>query len=151
MFNRYNFLVVLGLALLLNAPGYVKAEPPDKNFTPPAPQAASQANKPEPATKSVKIYTPAERQAYQKKMGRDIQELQQNVDKLKVKARTVPQQKKRTVLRASVDLQRRFNYAKQKLAALEAAPEKNWSSLKAEMDKTMTNLTQAVNAFEARL
>jgi hypothetical protein len=145
------FLIVVGLALLLNAPGYVKAEPPGQNITPPAPQAASQATKQEPAPESVQSYTPEERQAYQKKMGLDLQKMQEKIGDLKLRSREVSKQKKRMVLRAMVDLQRRSNSAKQKLAALEAAPEKNWSSLKNEMDNTMTNLTQAVKAYEATL
>lgn len=149
MLSRYFLIVILGLGLLPTAAGYVQAAPPGQNVTPPAPQSGSQANKELPAANSVKSYTPEEKLAYQKKTAQQLQEIQQKIEDLRVKSTKISTQKKHIFLRGLVDLQRRFMLAKQKLAALEAAPAQNWSSLKAEMDKSMAALIQAVNVLEA--
>jgi hypothetical protein len=148
---KRNFFIALGLALLLNAPVYVQADPPGKNMTSPASPAASQAKQEEPAPKSPTDYTPAERQAYQNKMARDFENLRQRVEDLKLKTLQIPPQKKRMALRALVDLQRRLNYAKQKLTALKSAPGTTWSSFKDRADKSMANLTLAVEALEGHI
>ena len=142
--------MMLMAALLIVAPGYGIAAPPGKDSTSPATQSKDLGNRGEQA-QAVKSYTPEEKRAYQKKVAADLEKIQQGIGELKVKGRTVMQQKKRMVLKALVDLQNKANAARNKLAALENAPENAWSGLKADMDKTMEGLTKTFKEVEAEL
>lgn len=143
--------IMLTAALLAVAPGYGSAEPPGKESTPPATQPKGPEKKEEQAPKSVKKYTPKEKEAYQKKTAADLTELQQKIEELKVKGRSAPQQMKRMILRGTRDLQVKANAARNKLGALEKAPEKDWGGLKAEMDKAMEELRKAYQEVESRV
>lgn len=128
--------MILMTALLIGVPGYGRAEAPGKDST-------------SPATRSVKSYTPEEKQAYQKKVAADLEKIQQGIEELKVKGRTVIQQKKRMVLKGLIALQIKANAARNKLAELEKAPENAWSGLKADMDKAMEDLDKTYKQVEA--
>ena len=142
--------MILMTALLTLAPGYGSAEPPGKDSTSPTTQSKNLEKQGKQA-RAVKSYTPEEKRAYQQKIASDLEKIQQGIDELKVKGRTVMQQKKRMVLKALVDLQNKANAARNKLAALENAPENAWSGLKADMDKTMEGLTKTFKEVEAEL
>jgi hypothetical protein len=115
----------------------------------PMPSTAPQV-KPEPPSPP-KTYTQEERQAYQKKMAKELQKLQQRFGDLKPKTQEVPPQKKRMALRTMGEAERRYYYAKQKFTVLEAAPEKDWGRRKVEFEKALAGLNQAVKALEALL
>ena len=135
-------------ALLASAPSYGSAQP--AKDTSPATQPQGPEVKGE-AAGTAKSFTPAERQAYEKKTAADLKEMQEKVDALKVKARQVVQQKKRMALKAMVSLQREANVAKNTLAALEKAPDQDWSRFKAQMNKAMEDLTKTYKEVEAHL
>ena len=135
-------------ALLASAPSYGSAQP--AKDTSPATQPQGPEVKGE-AAGTAKSFTPAERQAYEKKTAADLKKMQEKVDALKVKARQVVQQKKRMALKAMISLQRQANAAKNTLADLEKAPDQDWSRFKAQMDKAMEDLTKTYQEVEAQL
>ena len=130
--------IILTVALLAGGPVNGNAQN--------QPQGSQAQVKPGQAAKS---YTLEERQAYQSKAERDLEEIQQKVQDLKAKERTIVQQKKRTYLLAMVDIQRKLNAAKGKLAALKKASAKEWSRLQPEMDRALDDLTNAYNGVES--
>lgn len=146
---RGSFLTIVGIALLVVTSGYVNAQPSGQSSTPPATQSEGLGKKPEPASPPLKTYTPAEKQAYQQKTAANLKNIQEKVDDLKLKGRTVVQQKKRMTMRALVTLQNKANLARNKLAALEKAADADWSRLKAEIDKAMADLAQTYKEVEA--
>ncbi len=146
---RGSFLTLVGITLLVLAPGYVNGQEAGKSSTPPATQSQARGNKPEPASQPLKTYTPAEKQAYQQKMASNLKNIQEKIDNLKLKERTVAQQKKRMTMRAMITLQNKANVARNKLAALEKAAAADWSKLKADMDKSMADLAQTYQEIEA--
>ncbi len=127
--------IILTAAVLAVAPGYGQAQQAKKESPPP----------------QAKSYTAGERQAYEKKTAKDLDELQQQIHDLSVKVQTVEPQIKRTMLRSLVVLEKQYIAAKNKLAALEKASEKDWGGLKADMDKAMQELTKAYQEVESRL
>jgi hypothetical protein len=146
---RGRLLTLVGITLLVLAPGYVTAQQSGKSSAPPATQSPGLGNKPEPASAPLKTYTPAEKQAYQQKMATDLKKLQEKIDDLKLKGRTVDQHKKRMTMRALITLQNKANAARNKLAALEKAAAADWSKLKADMDKAVADLARTYQDVEA--
>ena len=142
--------IILMAALLAGAPGYGSAEQQAQPGT--APVTQPKGLKAEGGHgQAVKSYTPQEKEKYQKKIAADLEEIQQRSDDLKVKGRNVARQKKRTFLRAMVDLQRKLTIARNKLADLEKAPENAWSWLKAETDKAMAEAIETCDGVDALL
>ncbi len=124
--------IILTAALLAVAPAY------------------GQAQKESPAPKA-KSYTAGERQAYEKKTAGDLEDLEAKIHDLNAKAHAAAPQIKRTMLRAMLGLQKQSLAAKNKLAGLEKASEKDWGGLKVDMDKAMQELTKAYEDAESRL
>ena len=138
------------IVLLVIAPGYASAQQPGKKDTPPATQPQSPAVKAEPA-EAAKSYTPAERKAYEKKTGEELDAMQQRIYDLRLKTRTGAPQQKRMILRAANKLQSQTLAARNQLKELEKAPEKTWSGAKPNMDKAMTELRKTLETTEAQL
>ena len=136
--------IMLTAVLLAGVPGYGSAQQPAKKGTPPATQSQ------DPGQQAAKSYTPKEREDYQKKIAGDLKEVQQKIGGLNAKRMTLPQQSKRMFNKAMVDLQRKMSTARNKLAALEKASEKEWSGLKDNMDKALDELANTYKEIESR-
>ena len=137
-------------ALLAMAPGYGSAQPAGGKSAAPATKPKGAEEKETPA-QAIKSYSLKERPAYQKKVAADLAELQQKIDGLHGNYETARPQIKRTTLRLLAGLKKQLFAAQNQLAALEKASEKDWSGLKAKMDKAMDELTKAYKEGEARL
>ena len=135
-------------ALLASAPGYGSAQQPKD--TSPATQPQGPAVKAEPAG-TVKSFTPAERQAYEKKTAADLDAMEQRIGDLVTKSRQVVPQKRRQVIKVMRGLQVQSLDARNQLAALEKAPEDAWGGLKPGMDRAMAELRKTWEASEPYL
>jgi hypothetical protein len=147
---QWFFGILLTAVLLVMTPGYGSAQPAEGKTVSPSTQPKAGGEK-QAATKSVKSYTPKERQAYQQKVAADLDKQQQKIDNLHENYETVRSQMKRTTIRILHDLKKQLFAAQNQLAALKKAPVKDWSSLKDGMDKAMTELTEATKEAESRL
>lgn len=78
--------IILMAALLAVAPGSASAEPPAPKGVSPGTQPQGLEAKGEQAP-AVKNYTPQERQAYEKKIARDLTDIQDGINGLQVKSR----------------------------------------------------------------
>lgn len=141
---------LLMAVLLAMASGYATAQQPMKKGASPAgePNVLQQEGAPAP---SAKTYTVAQREAYQQKVAFDLNQMQTKIDGLKIKSRTVVQQKKRMAIKALIELQNMADAARRKLTGLKTAPEKDWGRLKMEMDKSMADLDTAYQVVKAHL
>lgn len=141
--------ILLTAALLAAMPGYGSAQPAKEKVASPAtaPKILEEAG---PAAPAAKGYTAQDRQAYQKKVAADLDKLQQQLNDFNNKALTTASQK-RTKMRIVVGLQKQVFVARNQLAALEKAGEKDWSGLKANMDKALKGLTKNLDEAEAAL
>jgi hypothetical protein len=141
--------IMLMAALLAIAPGYGWAVPPAQGTSaPPPPQGAGV--KAEPAA-GVKSYTPKEREAYENKTAADLDELQNKISELRLKATTGAPQKKRMIVRAAKNLQIRAIVARNQLDALQKAPPADWTAAKANLDKSMEDLKKYWASVEVHL
>jgi hypothetical protein len=146
----------LGLGILATAvilaglPGYGGAQQaaPKKASTVTQSKGSEAKGGPGQAAKS---YSPAEKEAYQKKIATDLEEIQKKVEGLKAKGRTIISQKKHMYLKGMVDIQRKEMSARGKFAALKKASGKEWSRMKEDVDKAMEALTNACNGVESFL
>jgi len=143
-----------GLGIKVNRaawpPGYGSPEPPGKEGSSQATQPNRLEEAEKPAPQSIKIYTLEEKQEYQKKIASDLAEIQKAIEKLINKWHAAPPVKKRLVRRDIVMLQQKAVRARNRLSSLEKASEKDWSSLRAEMDYTMEALLKAYAEIESR-
>ena len=114
-------------ALLVIAPGYGSAQQPKD--TPPATQPQGPAVKGEPAG-TAKSFTPAERQAYEKKTAEELEAIQQKIADLRVKAATGAPQQKRGLMLAANNLQLQEVATAQGLTALKKPPKRPGASKK---------------------
>jgi hypothetical protein len=135
------FGIMLIAALLAIAPGYGWAAPPP-------PQGVGV--KAEPAA-VVKSYTPQEREAYEKKIAAELEELQKKIYELKLKATTAVPQKKRMILMAAKNLQIRAIVGRDQLDALKKASPADWSGAKANLEKSMKDLKNYWASVEVHL
>jgi hypothetical protein len=147
---RQWFGILFLAALLAFAPGYASAEPPGASAVTPATQPQNPDVKAEPSG-VVPVYTPKEKQEYQKRTAAELAAFQEKISDLKMKAGTGAPQKRRMVLRSMTHLQGQALAAKTQLAAMEGAPDQTWGDLKAAMDKTMDELVKAWGEAEAHL
>lgn len=140
---------LLMAALLVLAPGFVNGQQPGAtSASPPGqPDVLQKEGGTAPSTSS---YTLAEREAYQRKVASELDEMQQKIGELRIKSRTVVQQKKHMLIKATIDLQRMTEAARHRLTALEAAPKKDWEKLKVDMDKAMANLNTSYQEVKAQ-
>jgi hypothetical protein len=127
-------------ALLAFAPGYGIAQQPKD--TAPVAQPQGPEVKGEPAG-TVKSFTPAERQAYEKKTAEELDAMQQKIADLRIKATAGASQQKRGLMLAANKLQLQKVAAGNRLTALEKAPETAWGAQKADLDKAMAELRKA--------
>ena len=127
-------------ALLAIAPGYGSAQQPKD--TSPATQPQGPEVKGE-AAGTAKSFTPAERQAYEKKTAEELDAIQQKIADLRVKATTGAPQQKRGLMLAANNLQMQKVAAGNRLTALEKAPETAWGQQKADLDKAMADLRKS--------
>jgi hypothetical protein len=142
--------IFLIAALLAVAPGYANAEPPAAGGATPATPAQAPEVKAEPVG-AVPTYTPKQKQEYQKKTAAELTALQQKITDLKLKAGSGRRQNRRMIFKSANHLQAQAVAAKNQLAAMEKAPDQNWGDLQEKMDKTMDELTQALQAIEAHI
>lgn len=129
--------IMLMAALLAIAPGYGSAQQPKD--TSPAIQPQGPEVKGEPAG-TAKSFTPAERQAYEKKTAEELDAIQQKIADLRIKARTGAPQQKRMLILAANNLQMQKIAAENQLTALGKASETAWGPQKADLDKAMKEL-----------
>jgi hypothetical protein len=132
--------ILLMAALMAVVPGYARAASQSK--------VLKETGSPASPTKT---YSPAEKKAYEEKIASDLNNMQQKINELKIKSRTVVQQKKHMAVVSLMDLQNKANAARGKLAALKTAPPNAWSGLKAKLDKSMADLSTAYQEVEAHL
>jgi hypothetical protein len=126
-------------ALLAIAPGYGSAQQPKD--TSPATQPQGPEVKGEPAG-TAKSFTPAERQAYEKKTAANLEEIEKNIDASVLKVNKVVPQKKRMVTKIVKGLAVQAMNARNQLEALQKAPENSWGGLKINMDRNMESLNE---------
>jgi hypothetical protein len=124
-------------ALLALAPGLGSAQ--QSKDTPAVTQPQGPEVKKEAAAPA-KSFTPAERQAYEKKTASDLDTMEKRVGDLVVKVREVVPQRRREVMKIMRGLQTQALAARNQLTALEKAPENSWGALKPGMDRTMAEL-----------
>lgn len=134
------FGIMVMAALLAIVPGYGRAQQPKD--TSPATQPQGPEIKSE-AAGAVKSFSPAERQAYEKKTAEELDAIQQKIADLKVKAATGAPQEKRMLILAANNLQMQKIAAGNQLTALEKASETAWGQQKAKLDKAMEELRKA--------
>ncbi len=141
------WLRILLLAGLLGlAPVSGSAQPAGEKAASPAPESAVQETRtPAPAGTN---YTLKDRQAYQKRVGADLEEFQQRLNNLNEKPITMVSQRRMKV-RAVVGLQQRVLTARNQLADLEKANDQEWGGLKSGIDKTMKDLKRSFDQTEA--
>jgi hypothetical protein len=132
--------ILFTAALLASAPGYGSAQQPKD--TSPATQPQGPAVKGE-AAGTAKSFTPAERQAYEKKTAEELDAIQQKIADLRIKAATGAQQQKRLLIQAANNLQMQQTGARSELTALEKASASAWGPQKAKVDKAMQGLRKA--------
>jgi hypothetical protein len=130
-------------ALLATAPAYGGAQQPKDQ--PSAPQSQGPAVKAE-AAGTAKSFTPAARQAYEKKTAKELAAIQQKIADLRVQATTGSPQMKRIIIRAANHLQMQKTAAGNRLTALGKAAGTAWSQQKADLDKAMAQLRKACEA-----
>ncbi len=134
--------IMLTVALLTGVPGYGIAAQPGQQGTSPAAQPKGVEAKGEQG-QAGKSYTLKEKKQYEERITLDLAEIQKKIEDLRGKGRQVGPQKKRTFRMALVDVQRKNIAAQNRLAALKKAPEKDWSGMKADMDKAIEELSKA--------
>lgn len=139
------------MALLILAPYTAKAQPPDKSSISPTAQPQSRSIREIQLAQSIKHYPPEEKKAYEGKIAQELNNLEQQINDLALAGRSGPPQTKRMRLRMVLTLKQQLFAAKRRLANLTGAPDQDWSSLKVEMDKTMTGLRLAYKKTAARL
>ncbi len=145
------FAIMPLAALLAVAPAAAWPQQPAGKTTPPAAPAKAAAAPQTPAAAG-KIYTPEEKQAYQKKATAQLDQLQQQIGAFKVeKMNACPPQKKRTYARAFMVLEKKEILARNKLAALEKASKADWSRLKAETDQALADVQKTYTEAEQGL
>lgn len=144
------WLGILLMAMLLAAPGYASAEPPGTSGAAPAAQPQGSEVKAEPAG-AVPSYTPKEKKDYQKKTAAELAAIQEKIIDLKLNAGKGRRQSRRMIPQSANSLQAQILAAKDRLAAMEQAPDPTWGELKAEMDKTMDELVKALETVEAHV
>ena len=132
------------------APVYGSTEPPGKGSSSQETQPNRLQEAEKQAPPSIKTYTLKEKQEYQKKIASDLAEMQKEIDQLITKWHAAPPVKKRLVRRDIVSLQQKAIRARNKLSALEKASDKDWSSLKADLDYTMEVLIKAYAEITSR-
>ncbi len=138
--------ILLMAGLLAVVPASGKAQPAGEKGPSPAAEPKVQGTvTPAPSGKS---YSLKDRQAYQKKVTADLDQLQQQINGLMAEAKP---QTRRSLSRARLGLQKKLVAARNQLAALEKSSEKDWSGLKAEMDKAVEELTKDYQKIEASL
>lgn len=130
--------IILTATLLAGVPGYGSAQT--------QPKGLETQGKPGQEAKS---FSQKDREAYQQRTAGDLDEMQQKIEAFRAKKMTVAPQKKRMFSRAMVDMQKKMTAARNKLAVLEKAADKEWSGLKEEMDKAMAELTNTYNEAES--
>ena len=130
--------------LLAFTPGYGSAQP--AKDTSPATQPQGPEVKGEPGG-MVKSFTPAERKAYEKKTAAELDDIQQKIADLRVKAATGAPQQKRMLMQAANSVQLQKVAAGNRLTALEKAPETAWGQQKADLDKAMADLRQEIAKY----
>jgi hypothetical protein len=142
--------ILLMAALLAGAPGYASAEPRGTSGAAPATQSQGSEVKAEPAG-AVRTYTPKEKKDYQKKTAAELAAIQEKIIDLKLNAGKGRRQSRRMIPQSANSLQAQILAAKDRLAAMEQAPDPTWGELKAEMDKTMDELVKALQTVEAHV
>ena len=103
-------------ALLVIAPGYGSAQQPKD--TPAATQPQGAEVKGERAG-TAKSFTPAERQAYEKKTAEELDAIQQKIGEIRIKSATGASQNKRVIARTANVLQMHQSAASQRVDRLE--------------------------------
>ena len=138
--------ILLMAALLAMVPASGKAQPAgEKGASTTAEPKVQGTVTPAPSGKS---YSLKERQAYQKKVAADLDQLQQQINGLMTEAKP---QMKRSLARARLGLEKKVLAARKQLASLEKSSEKDWDRLKGEMDKAVEKLTKDYQKIEASL
>ena len=77
--------------------------------------------------------------------------IQEKIIDLKLNAGKGRRQSRRMIPQSANSLQAQVLAAKDRLAAMEQAPDPTWGELKAEMDKTMDELVKALETVEAHV
>jgi hypothetical protein len=142
--------ILIMAVVLVMAPVYVSAQQSGEKATPPATQPQGPDVKAEPAGPA-KSYTPEEKKVYEKKIAQDLDEMQQKIYELRVKSRTGAPQMKRMILRSANNLQIKTLAARNQLKELEKASENAWSGAKANLDKTMADLSKTWEATQVHI
>ena len=143
--------IMLLAALLAVAPGSGGAAPPEAKGKTPGSQPQGLETKGAEAPKSGTRFSLEEKKAYQKKTAAALAELQDKISALYGKMAQVPPPKRPRLRRDLISLRKMAIAARSRLADLETAPAQDWSRLKADLDKAMTELQKMYGAVEARL
>ncbi len=98
----------------------------------------------------VKTFTLEEKQAYQKKIALDLEEIKKKIEELVPKWQEAEQSRKRFIRKDILVLQQLFARAQRTLTSLETASEKDWPYAKISMDSAMNDLIKAVSEIELR-
>jgi hypothetical protein len=141
--------ILLFAALLLGSPGYGNAQATGEQSVSPVTQPQGQVEGKQ--AQPMKKYTYQERKNYQKKAEADLAEMQQKVDGLKTKQETAPPQMRRMILKGMVSLQRGIYAGQNQLEAMKKATDKDWSGMKAELDKAMGAWNKTYEDFLAHI
>ena len=130
-------------ALLVITPGYGSAQQPKD--TSPATRPQGPEAKGEPAG-TAKSFTPAERQAYEKKTAADLAVIEKNIDDAIPKVNKVVPQKKRMATKLVKGLALQAMTARNQLESLQKAPDTAWGQGKVNLDREMESLTKSWEA-----
>ncbi len=138
--------ILLMAALLATVPASGNAQPAgEKGASPAAQPKAQESGAPAAAGTS---YVLKDRQAYQKKVTADLDQLQQKINGLLTGANP---QMRRSIARERLALQKKVIAARQQLAALEKSSEKDWDRLRGELDKAVEEIKKDYEKIEASL
>lgn len=142
--QRLGFLLMA--AVLATVPASGSAQPAGaKGASPAAQPQVQESGPPAPAAES---YTAKDRQAYQKKIAADLDQLQEDINGLMTGAKP---QMRRSIARARLGLQKKVLAARKQLTALGKSSEKDWGRLRGELDKAMDALKKDYQKIEASL
>jgi hypothetical protein len=133
--------IICTAVLLAGSPHYASAQQPKNESAVTLPQGPEV--KEEPA-ETVKSFTPAERKAYEKKTGEELDAIQGRIAEFRMKAATGAPNKKRLLLQAAKNLQLQQVAASTELTALKKASGAAWGPQKAKVDKSMEGLRKAL-------
>jgi CHASE3 domain sensor protein len=134
------FALMASLVVLL---GCGSQEEPAQTKKPVTAQKVKQETK--EAAEALKEYTLQQKEAYQKKLGTKLKEMQQKIADLKARAAKATPEAKAKLQENEAELQKKWDAAQKKFDELQKSSGQAWGELKSGTDAAMNDLEKAYN------